>query len=71
MGDIKLPKIETILEIKNETEEVAELYLYGYIRSAYPWDDEEDETLYPLIKLKMLLRVLKAKPSTSTLIPGR
>lgn len=36
-------KIQTRLEIKNEaTSETAELYLYGAIRQAYWWDDEED-----------------------------
>lgn len=40
---MKNTKIETRLEVKNEVDsEVAELYLYGTIREAYWWDDEED-----------------------------
>lgn len=35
-----VPKIETRLEVKNETGDVAEMYLYGTIRKAYPWEDE-------------------------------
>lgn len=36
-------KIETRLEVKNEADsDVAELYLYGTIRRACWWDDEED-----------------------------
>ena len=39
----KLPKIKTRLEVKNEADsDVAELYLYGVIRKAYPWEDLED-----------------------------
>lgn len=36
-------KIKTRFEVKNEAQsEVAKLYLYGSIRQAYYWDDEED-----------------------------
>ncbi len=43
MKKIEIPKIETQLEVKNETDiDVAELYLYGTIRQAYWWDDEDD-----------------------------
>jgi len=39
----KMKKIQTRLEVKNEVEgEVAELFLYGTIRQAYWWDDEDD-----------------------------
>lgn len=43
MGEeIKIPKIETRLEVKNEADsETADLYLYGTIREPYPWEDEE------------------------------
>lgn len=40
--DFEMPKIETRLEVKNETDDVAELYLYGPIRQAYWWDEEDD-----------------------------
>lgn len=33
------PKIENKLEVKTEEGQVAELYLYGTIRQAYPWED--------------------------------
>lgn len=40
---IEIPKIETRLEVKNEADsDTAELYLYGTIRQAYWWDDEDD-----------------------------
>lgn len=40
--EIKIPKIETKLEVKNEVDsETADLYLYGTIREPYPWEDEE------------------------------
>lgn len=43
MGKVKIPKIETRLEVKNEANsDTAELYLYGTIRQAYWWDDEDD-----------------------------
>lgn len=43
MGDIKIPQIKTNLQVKNEANsDVAEMYLYGTIRKAYWWDDEED-----------------------------
>lgn len=38
----KMPKIETKLKVVNEGEEKAKLYLYGPIRQAYWWDDEDD-----------------------------
>lgn len=54
MGDKnKIPKIETKLEVKNENEEVADLYLYGPIREAYWWDDEDD-----VISAKRVRKVL-------------
>ena len=34
------PKVETKLEVKNETNDTAELFLYGTIRQSYWWDDE-------------------------------
>lgn len=40
--EIKIPKIETKLEVKSEADsETADLYLYGTIREPYPWEDEE------------------------------
>lgn len=43
MDKVKIPKIETRLEVKNEANsDIAELYLYGTIRQAYWWDDEDD-----------------------------
>lgn len=43
MEKVKIPKIETRLEVKNEANsDTAELYLYGTIRQAYWWDDEDD-----------------------------
>ncbi|WP_090445428.1 head maturation protease, ClpP-related [Natronincola peptidivorans] len=43
MDKIEIPKIQTRLEVKNEVDsQVAELYLYGTIRKAYWWDDEDD-----------------------------
>ena len=39
----ELPKVEKRLEIKNEVEdEPIELYIYGAIRPALTWDDEDD-----------------------------
>lgn len=39
----KIPKVETRLEIKNELEEgAAQLFIYGRIRPALPWDNEDD-----------------------------
>lgn len=35
-----MPKIETRLEVKNQDADTAELFLYGTIRQAYWWDDE-------------------------------
>lgn len=43
MDKLEIPKIQTRLEVKNEVDsEVAELYLYGTIRQAYWWEDEEE-----------------------------
>ncbi len=43
MKEKELPKIKTRLEVKNEAgSDKAELYLYGIIRKAYPWEDLED-----------------------------
>lgn len=52
-------KIETRLEVKNETE-VAELYLYGTIREAYPWDEEE--SCISAKRVMSFLKELKGKP---------
>lgn len=53
---IQIPKIKTRLEVKNEANsEVAELYLYGIIRQAYWWDDEDD-----CISAKAVKRQLEA-----------
>ena len=38
---VEMPKIQTRLEVRNEANEVAELYLYGAIRQAYWWDEED------------------------------
>ena len=35
-----MPKIETKLEVKNETADTADLFLYGTIRQSCWWDDE-------------------------------
>ena len=37
---MEMPKIETKLEVKNETADTADLFLYGTIRQACWWDDE-------------------------------
>ena len=38
-----VPKIKTRFEVKNQAdEETVELYLYGTIRQAYWWDEEDD-----------------------------
>lgn len=43
MNSIEMPRIKTRLEVKNQADgDVAELYLYGTIRQAYWWDDEDD-----------------------------
>ena len=43
MDNLKIPKIETKLQVKNEVNtDVAEIYLYGTIRKAYWWDSEDD-----------------------------
>lgn len=57
---LKIPKIKTRLEVKNEAgSEAAELYLYGIIRQAYPWDDEDDCISSKAVKNK--LQELKGK----------
>lgn len=38
-------KIETRLEVKNETEESVDLYLYGHIREASWWDYENEDII--------------------------
>lgn len=52
--DFKVPKIETKVEVRNEAEDIAELYLYGYIRQASWWDDEDD-----VISAKRVMNALK------------
>ncbi|MCC5465549.1 head maturation protease, ClpP-related [Pelosinus baikalensis] len=36
----EIPKVEIRLEVKNETTDTADLFLYGSIRQSYWWDDE-------------------------------
>lgn len=58
--EIEIPKIETRLEIKNEADsDIAELYLYGTIRQAYWWDDEDDCISAKGVRQK--LEILKGK----------
>lgn len=58
---IEIPKIETRLEVKNEADsDVAELYLYGFIRQAYWWDDEDD--CISAKRVRNSLKDLKGKP---------
>lgn len=53
----ELPKIETRLEVRNEVDDgPAELYLYGVIRSANAWDNENNKTF---ITAKMVLDKLE------------
>jgi ATP-dependent Clp protease protease subunit len=60
--EIKIPKIETKLEVKNEADsETAELYLYGTIRQAYWWDDEDEENIISAKGVKNALKNLKGK----------
>lgn len=60
MENFKIPKIETRLEVKNEANnETAELYLYGAIRQAYWWDDEED--VISAKRVRNALKELKGK----------
>ncbi|AWZ50021.1 Clp protease (plasmid) [Clostridiaceae bacterium 14S0207] len=43
MDNIKIPQIKTKLQINNSVNsDVAEMYLYGTIRKAYWWENEED-----------------------------
>ncbi|AUN23169.1 Clp protease [Clostridium botulinum] len=43
MDNIKIPKIQTKLQVNNSIEnDVAEMYLYGTIRKAYWWENEDD-----------------------------
>ena len=52
---MEIPKIETRLEINNESDSnTADLYLYGSIREAYWWDDEDD-----CISAKSVKKLLK------------
>lgn len=60
MEDFKIPKIETRLEVKNETTETADLYLYGNIRKAYWWDGN-DESFISADRVKKALADLKSK----------
>lgn len=53
-------KIEARFEVKNETEEVAELYLYGTIRESYWWDEEE-ENIISSKRVKNALNNITAK----------
>ncbi|SDZ19201.1 head maturation protease, ClpP-related [Tindallia californiensis] len=55
-----IPKIDTKLEVKNEVEEeAAELYLYGAIRQAF-WFDEEDDVISAK-RVRNALNELKGK----------
>ena len=54
-AEMEIPKVETRLEVKNEADsETAELYLYGTIRQAYWWDEEDD-----CISSKRVMQALK------------
>lgn len=47
MKEENIPEVETRLEVKNETGEdegPAELYIYGRIRQAFPWEEDDDDT---------------------------
>lgn len=46
MDKENLLEIETRLEVKNQTNEdsPAELFIYGRIRQAFPWENEDDDT---------------------------
>lgn len=54
MGRNKFPITETKLEVKNETDsDSAELFLYGTIREAYPWEGLEDCISADLVRKKL------------------
>lgn len=58
---MEIPKIKTRLEVLNQAEsEAAELYLYGVIREAYWWDDED--SCISAKSVKKALGELKGKP---------
>lgn len=62
MDKVKIPKIETRLEVKNEANsDIAELYLYGTIRKAYWWDEEEEDNIISAKAVKNALKGIKAK----------
>lgn len=54
-----MPKIENRLEVKNETSDTAELFLYGVIRQACFWEDEDSCISAKGVKSK--LDVIKGK----------
>lgn len=57
---MEMPKIKTKLEVKNEVgEQPAELYLYGVIRQAYWWDEED--SCISANRVKKQLDLLKGK----------
>lgn len=62
MNKVKIPKIETRLEVKNEANsDTAELYLYGTIRQSYWWDEEEEDNIISAKRVKKALKDLKGK----------
>lgn len=51
---MEIPNIKTRLEVKNEVDsEVAELYLYGTIRQAYWWDDNDSCISSKMVRNKL------------------
>ncbi len=57
---MEIPKIETRIEVKNQdNKDTAELYLYGVIRKACWWDDEED--VISAKRVRKSLKELKGK----------
>ncbi|WMJ81967.1 Clp protease ClpP [Clostridium sp. MB40-C1] len=60
MDDIKIPKIQTKLQVNNSTEkDTAEMYLYGTIRKAYWWESDDD--CISANRIKNVLAELKDK----------
>jgi ATP-dependent Clp protease, protease subunit len=61
-----IPVVETRLEIKNQTDEEgpAELYVYGTIRQALPWESEDDDTY---VSAKAVRNKLKKVPKDKNL----
>lgn len=49
------------MEVKNETNDIADLYLYGTIRKPYWWDEEDDENIISANGVKNALKGLKGK----------